>query len=162
MEKHELVDKDGKNTGIVLTHIEARDRNNIPEGYYIAVAGSVIVNSKNEVLLQKRSKFKRVNPGKWGICGGKINYGETPLDACVRETAEEIGINLNKENLKFLISTIIGRAHFTSYYIRQDIDISKCKLQEEEVDEVRFFKLDELENLDTEGIEWLEDLKRFL
>ena len=36
-----------------------------------------LINENNEILLQKRSKFKKVNPGKWGICGGKVEIGET-------------------------------------------------------------------------------------
>lgn len=73
MEKHELVDVNGNKTGKVLTHIEARNPHNVPSGYYISVVGVVIINDDNEILLQKRSKFKRVNPSKWGICGGKVD-----------------------------------------------------------------------------------------
>ena len=37
MEKHELVDINGNKIGKILTHIEARDWNNIPAGYYIII-----------------------------------------------------------------------------------------------------------------------------
>lgn len=102
MEKHELVDINGNKTGKILTHVEARDINNVPNGCYISVVGVVIINENDEILLQKRSRFKRANPSKWGICGGKVDLGETPLEAGIRETLEEIGILLNKEELKFL------------------------------------------------------------
>lgn len=75
----------------ILTHIEARNHNNVPKGYYISVVRVVIINDKNESLVQKRSRLKRVNPSKWGICSGKVDLGETPLDACIREILEEIG-----------------------------------------------------------------------
>lgn len=133
MEKHELVDENGNKTGKVLTHIEARDLNNIPDGYYISVVGVVILNEVNEILLQKRSSNKRVNPNKWGICGGKVDFGETPLEAGVRETLEEIGVLLKKEELTFFSMDVIGKLHFTVYYTRKNIDLSKCKLQKEEV-----------------------------
>ena len=51
MEKHELVDRNGNKTGKILTHIEARNPDNIPEGYYISVVGVVIINTNNEILL---------------------------------------------------------------------------------------------------------------
>lgn len=162
MEKHELVDINGNKTGKILTHVEARDPNNVPEGHYIAVVGVVIINSKNEILLQKRSRFKRANPSKWGICGGKVDLNETTLDAGVRETLEEIGIRLNKEDLRFLSMDTNEKTHFTVYYVRQDIDIEKCKLQEEELEEVKYFKIEELQNLDNEGFEWLENLKKVI
>ncbi len=160
MEKYELVDKNGNKTGKILTQIEARDINNIPTGQYISVVGVVIINENNEILLQKRSKCKKVNPGKWGICGGKVEIGETTLDAGIRETFEEIGIDLDKSELKFLSMGKNEKAHFTVYYIRKNIDINKCKIQEDELEEVRYFKIEELENLDNEGFEWLENLKK--
>lgn len=162
MEKHELVDIKGNKTGKVLTHIEARNPDNIPEGYYISVVGVVIINSNNEILLQKRSKLKRANPSKWGICGGKVDLGETPLDAGVRETLEEIGITLNKEELKFLSMDTNEKAHFTVYYVKKDVTINECKLQEEELEEVKYFKVEELQYLDNEGFEWLGSLKKIL
>lgn len=162
MEKHELVDRNGNKTGKILTHIEARNPDNVPEGYYISVVGVVIINSNNEILLQKRSRLKIANPSKWGICGGKVDLGETPLEAGVRETLEEIGITLNRDDLKFLSMDTNEKAHFTVYYVRGDIDIDECKLQEEELEEVKYFKIEELEDLDNEGFEWLESLKKIL
>lgn len=162
MEKHELVDINGNKTGKVLTHIEARDLNNIPRGHYISVVGVVIINENNEVLLQKRSRFKRANPSKWGVCGGKVDLGETPLDAGVRETLEEIGISLNSNELNFLCMDVNEKMHFTVYYVRKNVDIKKCKLQEEELEEVKYYKIEELQYLESEGFEWLESLEKIL
>ena len=162
MEKHELVDINGNKSGKILTHIEARNLNNVPDGQYISVVGVVIINDKNEILLQKRSKNKRVNPSKWGICGGKVDLGETTLDAGIRETLEEIGISLNKEELKLLSMDTIEKIHFTVYYVRKDVNINECKLQIEELEEVKYFKLEELSKLDNEGFEWLDNLKKVM
>lgn len=161
-EKYELVDINGQNTGRVLNGFEAYDIKNIPEGFYIAVVGVVIINTKNEVLLQKRSRFKKSNPGKWGICGGKVNLGETPIIAGIRETFEEIGINLNDKDFNFLSHTILNKTYFSIFYIKQDVNIIECKLQKEEVEEIKYFKIEELESLDSEGFEWLESLKRLI
>ena len=162
MEKHELVDKNGNKTGKILTHIEARDWNNVPSGHYISVVGVVIVNQNNEILLQKRSNQKRANPGKWGICGGKVDLGETPLEAAIRETLEEIGIELNPNELRFLNMDTNEKVHFTVYYIKKDIHVGECILQKEELEEVQYFKLEELQELDNEGFEWLENLKKVM
>ena len=123
MEKHELVDINGNKTGKILTHVETRDINNVPDGYYISVVGVVIINENDEILLQKRSRFKRANPSKWGICGGKVDLCETPLEAGIRETLEEIGIFLNKEELKFLSTYTNEKSHFTVYYVRRNVDL---------------------------------------
>lgn len=162
MEKHELVDINGNKTGKILTHIEARNPNNVPKGCYISVVGVVIINKNNELLLQKRSIYKRANPSKWGICGGKVDLNETTLDAGIRETFEEIGIHLNKEDLKFLSMDTNEKTHFTVYYTKKDVDINECKLQEEELEEVKYFKIEQLKDLDNEGFEWLENLKKVI
>ena len=162
MEKHELVDINGNKTSKILTHVEARDPNNVPDGYYISVVGVVIINDENEILLQKRSRYKRANPSKWGICGGKVDLGETPLDAGIRETFEEIGILLKKDEFKFLSMDTNEKAHFTVYYVRKNVNINECKLQEEELEEVKYFKIEELQYLDNEGFEWLENLRKVI
>lgn len=162
MERHELVDINGNKTGMILTHIEARNLDNVPKGYYISAVGVVIINDENEILLQKRSKTKRVNPSKWGICGGKADLGETTEETGIRETFEEIGVKLNKDELKFLSMATEGKIHFTVYYVRKDVDINECKLQQEEVEEVKYFKIEELQSLDHEGFEWLENLKKVI
>ena len=64
----------------------------------IATVGALIYNSKYEVLMIKTDKWS----GKWGIPGGKIEYGETSESALVREIAEET--NLTISNIKFIIS----------------------------------------------------------
>ena len=151
MEKHELVDRIGNKTGKILTHIEARDPTNVPAGYYISVVGVVIINDENEILLQKRSRYKRANPSKWGICGGKVDLGETPLGAGIRETFEEIGIRLKKDEFKFLSMDTNEKSHFTVYYVRKNVDVDECQIQQEELEEV-----------DNEGFEWLDDLKKII
>lgn len=160
MEKYELVDIKGNNTGKILTHIDIGKPNSIPKEYYVSVTGAVIINDNNEILLQKRSRFKRSNPSKWGICGGKVNLGETTLDAVIRETLEEIGIILDKKDLKILSIYTNEKAYFTVYYVRKNVNIAECKLQTDELEEIKFFKIEELQYLDNEGLEWLEDLKK--
>lgn len=161
-EKFELVDINGKGTGVILIGSQANNVNNIPKGHYMPVVGVIIINNKNEILLQKRSLNKKINPGKWGICGGKINLGENAIEAGIRETMEEISVRLNKEEFKFLNMTTINKGHFTVYYVKKDIDIDKCILQKEEVEKLRYFKIEELEKLDNEGFEWLENLKQII
>ncbi len=162
MEKFELVDKNGNGTGNILTYVEACNTNNIPDKCYLPAVGVVIVNKHNEILLQKRSRFKKSNPNKWGVCGGKVNLGEDSIDAAVRETFEEIGILLDKDSLKTIRKATNGKYYFTVYYTRKNINLNECKLQEREIDEVRYFKIEELKSLDNEGLEWLDNLKKVI
>ena len=62
---------------------------------YIGVGcGAIIINSKNEVLLLKRSASSRTEPGYWSRPGGEVEYGETVEEAVAREVKEETGIEV--------------------------------------------------------------------
>lgn len=53
-----------------------------------------VFNKLGELYLQKRPKWKDIQPGKWDTaCGGHVDYGETIDYALKREVFEELGIN---------------------------------------------------------------------
>ena len=53
-----------------------------------------VFNSKGELLLQKRSANKDIQPNKWDTSvGGHVDYGEEIETALLRESAEELGIS---------------------------------------------------------------------
>src|SRR5574344_1719910 len=64
-------------------------------GEYHLVVSVAIFNDKGELLIQKRHKCKRVSPGKWDIsAGGSAIRGEDSKAAAIRETKEEIGVDI--------------------------------------------------------------------
>jgi len=70
-------------------------------------AGGVVVNDKNEVLLQLRS-----DSHKWGIPGGALDPGEDLAECAVRELYEETGIEVMPERVT---SVIAGQDSIHSY-----------------------------------------------
>lgn len=56
-------------------------------------------NSKQEILLQDRRGHKLP---AWGFFGGGIEEGETPLEAVIRESKEELDIDLSPADLKYM------------------------------------------------------------
>lgn len=57
----------------------------------IEVAAGCLVNAQGEVLIAQRPAGK-VAAGQWEFPGGKLEPGETPRDALVRELQEELGV----------------------------------------------------------------------
>jgi mutator protein MutT len=54
------------------------------------VAGAVILDARGRVLLVRRAKAPAA--GTWSLPGGRIEPGETPEEAVVREIREETGL----------------------------------------------------------------------
>jgi isopentenyldiphosphate isomerase len=60
-------------------------------------------NGVIDVLLQKRAATKRTWPNLYDIpAAGHIDLGEDPLKTAARETKEEIGVDINTDDLKLI------------------------------------------------------------
>ncbi len=59
----------------------------------VHVVGGVIINSSHQILACKRAS-DQVMPGNWEFPGGKVDAGETQLEALIRELDEELGIKI--------------------------------------------------------------------
>ena len=53
-----------------------------------------LISVNNKYLVIKRSKEEKTFPEYWDIPGGLAEYGELPKDAVIRETKEEVGLNI--------------------------------------------------------------------
>ena len=109
-----------------------------------------IVNSKGEILVQKRALTKKKGPGKWDMSSaGHIDAGESCLQGCVRETTEELGIDVKEEDFIFLKDFINQRGLeiVQVYLLKKDINIADVKLQKEEVECIKWLNYEEFVEL---------------
>lgn len=117
----------------------------------------IIVNKdKTKTLFQKRCSVKKLYPNMWDIAvGGHISSEESENKAVKRELNEELGLNPDKYDIKFikqykeeLNNNGIDSKEFVSVFvIYSDIDISDIKLQKEEVSDVKWITKDEMNKL---------------
>ncbi|MBL8677259.1 MAG: GNAT family N-acetyltransferase, partial [Alphaproteobacteria bacterium] len=63
------------------------------------VVAAVLINEKGEMLISERPQGKAL-PGVWELPGGKMEPGETPEISLIRELQEELGIQVQEENLE--------------------------------------------------------------
>lgn len=101
-----------------------------------------LINAKNGYLVTKRSKEETTFPEYWDIPGGLAETGELPREAVIRETKEEVGLdimptsvihedsNLDKSKNLIFIRLV--------YLCELKSKIDDIILQEEEHSEYRF------------------------
>jgi ADP-ribose pyrophosphatase YjhB (NUDIX family) len=63
------------------------------DGRMVGVAGGAAV------LLCRRAARLRSHAGQWALPGGRLDHGETPLDAALRELDEELGLELAADSV---------------------------------------------------------------
>lgn len=148
MEYFDVLNEKGQHTG----QIESRDKCHKKGLWHKAVA-AFIINEKGQVLLQKRSPQKKLWPNTWDMSvGGHVLAGEFGFQAIMREAKEELGIELNKNQITFLGVALsnnkkgdIINNHFNEYYVvNKNLDETKLKLQKEEVSEVKWINKEEI------------------
>ena len=142
MEYLDILDENGNKTG------EKKLRSDVhSKGYWHKGIHIWIINSKKELLVQRRSANKDVYPNKLYISvAGHPVSGEDEIESIKREFKEEIGIEINKNKLEYLFTfaqkvvendgKFLDNQFYDVYLVEMDLDITKLKLQEDEVSEV--------------------------
>ena len=72
-------------------------------------AAAIIVNEKNQILLQRR-----VDNDRWGLPGGCQEVGETFEETVLREVKEETNLDVKKEDL-VLLTVVSGDSRRRQY-----------------------------------------------
>ena len=147
MEIWDILDNEGNKTG--RTMIKGEEK--IPEGFYHLGADVWIKNSENKILIQKRSPQKRLEPNVWAMTGGSVIKGETSIETIERETFEELGIKINVKEAKILTRFKTGNVWIDTFFLKQDIDLDKVIMQEEEVCDVKWAAYEEIEEIYQQG-----------
>ncbi len=107
-----------------------------PEGTMrFALSASVFLHRDGEILILKRAGG--FAGGGWFIPGGHVEFGETPLEAAVRETREECAIELPPESLQLVgVTTFFpspDEQHHGIIYLAPCPHGAECVLNEEHV-----------------------------
>lgn len=122
-------------------------------GEYHLVVHVCIFDKEDRLLIQQRQSCKEGWPGMWDLSvGGSAVTGDDSIKAAERETLEEIGyaIDLSLERPYFTMNFVNG---FDDYYlVEKELDINELKLQEEEVQAVKWATKNEILQMIHEGV----------
>ncbi len=139
----DVLSSSGIRTGEILSRKEVHRL-----GKYHRVIHLYLFNSKNEILLQKRSLMLDNYPGFFSISVlGHVNAGEFSSATVKREVEEELGIDVSQLKFDFLFSffqeailseTYIDRQFIDVYVTHAKIDPNFIKFDRSEVSEIKF------------------------
>lgn len=127
------------------------------------VAHVLVFDTSGELFLQKRSRRKDIQPGKWDTSvGGHVDLGESVEAAALREMREELGIR--EAPIEFLYS-YLHRSEVESEFV----STYRCtwngpiEIQPEEIEEGRFWSWEEIRRSDPQLFtgNFLDEMERF-
>jgi 8-oxo-dGTP diphosphatase len=116
----------------------------------VGVAGLIYHN--NSILAVKRSELEDVFPNVYELPSGKVEFGESPDEAVIREVLEETGLNCSILNIFFIRSYLMknNTEHKVEIFYELNLkdDTSKNIILSEEHSEYSWVNLDNINTLD--------------
>lgn len=117
-----------------------------PQTYY-RISSLIVYNDKGEILLGKRASTKAKNPDKWApLVNGTNALGETYESNIEKEAMEEIQFKLSEYWTVDTIRVEENFNYFVRYFATIITDTSMLFLDPNEMSEMKWFTVQELEN----------------
>ena len=155
MEYLDIVTEDGTPTGKKVDRNTAHSDGILHRTAHVWVVRNI--NGRYEIMLQKRSMNKDSFPGKYDTSSaGHMPAGSEYLESAIRELDEELGIEATPNQLHYagmfrtqyekeFHGRLFKDNEVTKVFVYMEpVNIEELSLQESEVEEVRWFALDEV------------------
>ena len=147
---YEMIDVYDENKNKTGRIIDRKDADTLNKDEYVIVAHCWIINSSKKILVTQRSLNKN-RAGKWEDTHGGVRAGETSIQGMKRELKEELGIDINDNELK-LVKTIKKENKFRDIYIiTKDISIEDISFNDGEVMDCKYVTIDEFREMIEKG-----------
>jgi len=131
----------------------------MPEHTQVKVSVLAYIVKDNKILFQRRFNTGWED-GKYTVPSGRVDKGELPKEALIRELKEELGIDVKNEDLQFIYSNFI-RDKYSIFMFKVNNWQGEPKIMEpDKCDELTWFDLENLpENILGRGKEVLADVQ---
>lgn len=100
-----------------------------PVGRFVGV---VLVDERGWLLLQERDEHATIDPEHWGLPGGHVDDGESFEAAAQRELAEETGVVLDGDELRFWREYEVFHEAYGSWD-RMQVFAARCALVDDDI-----------------------------
>jgi 8-oxo-dGTP diphosphatase len=106
------------------------------------VGVGVVVRRGGEVLLMLRARAHGL--GTWSPPGGKLDFGETPVECGAREVREETGVRIREPRFVGCTNDVFDASHWVTLWFEAGGEGEAKRASPEEAAEVRWFSEEEL------------------
>ena len=142
MEKIDLYNSDKQK----LDKIFIRGKDKLLDNEYYLLEQVWIINSDNKILLTRRA-FDKSYGGMWDAISGHVKSGETDLEAVQREVSEELNLNIEKNEFKFIKSLIFNQTILDVWIVRKNIELEDLNLKDDEVIDAKFVSIEDFQTM---------------
>jgi len=121
----------------------------------LGVSG-IVFNNQKQILLIRRNQPPAM--GLWSIPGGKLEPGESLVEACKREIKEETGLDTDVKNIVAVVERRLEGFHYVIIdYLALLVDKANIQpIAQSDVSEARWVSLEHL--IDFELVEGLAEI----
>ncbi len=123
------------------------------------IVAQVYVKKDNKILMVQENK--EGIKGKWNMPAGKLEDGESIIEAAIRETKEETNLNVSIKGLIAIQETISSLGQLVILYFLGEYVSGTIKYDKKEISDVKWMSEKEILSLDKKqirGAETIEDI----
>lgn len=120
------------------------------------VAVGSIIEQNGKILLVQENMPTHPDHMKWNQPAGWLDIGENPIDAAIRETKEETGLDFKPTGLLGIYSLVRndmtserGTPHAIKIIFRGEITSEEIDFDKEEINDARWFTPEEIYSMDS-------------
>jgi 8-oxo-dGTP pyrophosphatase MutT (NUDIX family) len=109
----------------------------------LTIVPDPMISGKASMLLTRRTSKLNKHAGQWALPGGRIDKGETPLEAALREMHEEVNLHLAEAHLLGQLDDFRTRSGFIMRpFVFWAADLSTLAPNPDEVASIHYWPLD--------------------
>lgn len=110
-----------------------------------------IINENKQILIQQRLATAKKCPNMWETASGGAKAGESNIDGAITEVYEELGIKLQKDQIKYIGCFVRFNDYVEIFVTESNIKLEDVKMQEDEVQNVKWVEVSEYEEMIKNG-----------